>query len=317
MKPLSRAAATVTTAALAASHGLGTAGHAAAPAVTLEAAQADPVAAAEHVLSGSTVRPGGRPVDNISVTARDTTTGEVTASALSYGGVYDLHLPAGSYTLAYQDLGGRFVTFDAPDVLVVDGPSNLPVVTLYRPSPVVVTRPTVHGSPHAGYTLTVSDGEWTADGRAVTLSHSWLLDGEPVAEGATFVVLASHVGHTLTAVVEARAHEAMPTPVLSDDVAVVEAPTTTRVTRSLAQRTRKGSKVRVSARVTSAHLAPAGVVELVDKGKVLASRRLQEGAATLVAKGLSAGRHKLVVRYRGDAVAAPSRATTKVAVPRR
>lgn len=72
------------------------------------------------------------------------------------------------------------------------------------PGPVVVTPPSVGGTPAVGETLTLSPGVWSGTG-PITLARQWLRDGEAVAgrTGTTYPVGAADAGRVLSCLVTA------------------------------------------------------------------------------------------------------------------
>ncbi len=129
-------------------------------------------------VSGWTVDPDGWEIDGIQVVATHALTGEVAASALSYGGEYELWVPAGAYSVTYSREG--YVT--RTRTLVVAGNRSLDDVTMLRVAPQPVTLPEIQGTARVGSVLVADPGTW--DVEDATLTWQWLVDGRPVA-GAT------------------------------------------------------------------------------------------------------------------------------------
>lgn len=67
-----------------------------------------------------------------------------------------------------------------------------------------------------------------------------------------------------------------------------------------------GRTVRVVVRVAAVGLSPAGRVNVYDNGRLVARPRLTDGVARFALRLGRAGRHTLVVRYRGTRCLAPS-----------
>lgn len=260
------------------------------------------VVAAEYVVSGTVQRANGKLLENISVTATHAATGEVAASALTYGGAYDLHLPAGSYVLAFADLGGYYAPHELAEPLAVLEDVQLPVETMYRPAVLQITAPVITGTPTLGSTLTVGDGAWAQDDRQLSFRRVWLLDGTEVAQGRTLVVDTSHLGRTLTAQVTVSATGSYPATGQAQDVAVPKVATRTSIVR-----TRLAERRTAVVRVSAVGLVPGGKVTVTEQGRVLGSARLERGKAVVTLKRLRPGKHALVARYAGSALTKPSK----------
>lgn len=152
------------------------------------AASQQRVMLATAAATGFTRSHDGTPLDNVAVVAADPATGEAVASALSYGGEYTLHLPAGTYDLTYSLADHE----THRSRLSVGEDLLLPDVVLLREAPQALSAPTVTGTARVGRVLEVDPGTWDVD--ELTYRYQWRLDGSPLA-GATAPWLRVHPRH--------------------------------------------------------------------------------------------------------------------------
>ena len=165
MKHVRRSAAGLAVAAVTASlTGAGIAqATASAPAPASPSVHVGTRAVAENVVvHGSVIDPGGAALDNVSVEARSVTAPTVVvASAITYGGDYDLYVPVGKYLLTYSDLSEVYGTLIRP-ALNVAGNRTLDTVRMLFPAPRAVVAPSVKGAARAGNTLAPSPASGTS-----------------------------------------------------------------------------------------------------------------------------------------------------------
>ena len=208
MKHVRRSAAGLAVAAVTASlTGVGIAqATASAPAPASPSVHVGTRAVAENVVvHGSVIDPGGAALDNVSVEARSVTAPTVVvASAITYGGDYDLYVPVGKYLLTYSDLSEVYGTLIRP-ALNVAGNRTLDTVRMLFPAPRAVVAPSVKGAARAGNTLRAVPGKWDVEG--VELAYEWKVNGVAVAAGSTFPLSAKHVGANVSLTVIANAKE--------------------------------------------------------------------------------------------------------------
>lgn len=76
---------------------------------------------------------------------------------------------------------------------------------MVRREPANTTAPVVSGTPAVGQMLSCADGSWTGIGK-LEYTQQWLRDGAPIAgaSGATYVVQAADLGHSLSCEVTAK-----------------------------------------------------------------------------------------------------------------
>lgn len=237
----------------------------------------------------------------------------------------------GSTTVAIQSIAEDHTTARSYTVDVIEGDDTTPVTPTPTPTtpttptptdvtptpanaPVATTAPVIAGQAMAGRRLQTTTGTW--DVAHADLRLQWLADGVPVdgATGTTYQVGKADVGKRLSVRVTATAAGRAP--------GVVDSATTEPVRRG-ASRTvvdtgrrfvESGRAVRVVVRVAAVGLSPSGRVSVYDDGRLVARPRLADGVARFALRLEGAGRHTLVVRYRGTSWLAPSRDRATVRV---
>lgn len=167
------------------------------------------------------------------------------------------------------------------------------------------SAPEISGSALPGQTLKVTAPAATPS--EATASYAWLRDGAPIAgaAGPTYVLQSRDVGHHIAARVTLSAPHWAPVSGLARHGLVRTVP---RLTPQVATR---GSTATVSVRVATPGLSGArGTIRVYEHHRLLDSVGVTDHRARFRLRHLSAGRHHLVLRYRGPG--AQTAASTQV-----
>ena len=163
-----------------------------------------PPPAPHHVISGTVTTADGKLVDNVSVEAYSGKTKVPTASAITYGGEYELEVPEGPYTFLYHDLSGKLLDKHVTKALTVKADVTLPATVLYYPAPTLVKAPTIGGySAGRVFIATVGGDKWSSV--PVERTINWYRDGKRVAGGSEYRLTPEDLISKLTATVTVRA----------------------------------------------------------------------------------------------------------------
>lgn len=238
-------------------------------------------AAPGTAITGRLVDPDGRPADNVEVQALPVGGGAPVASAISYGGRFELLVPTGTWRVVGTDLThpARFAPLTAGTVEVGAGVvRRLGELALSWRAPEVLRVPQVAGVAKVGRTLTVDTGTW--DHRDLSFEVVWLRGSAVVGRGRKYRVGWADAGAALRARVTASA----PATAASR---VATAPVRVRTVRLAATGSHAGRKVVVKVRakgaqrldvevrrgsrvVATASAAPRAVVRVAGPAKRLA-----------------------------------------------
>ena len=267
---------------------------------------------------GTVVDHEGAPVDDIDVEAYTLgSTARLVSSSITYGGAYDLDVPAGTYRLVLTDLDARYVSRTLPKVKVA-GDLDLAPVTMLLPAAHAVTLPTVVGVARAGRVLQATPGTWDLPGTAI--HYSWTADGTTVSSGPTFTPGAKQVGASVRAVVTATV------PGHARAVVATQAVKVARYDARLAPvvKVGKDKRVTVSLRASSPGSLRGGKVQFAEvtndsgHGVLAHSRAITVTGATWSGSWTTArarkGLHTYVVTYSGSATVAKASAQAQTRV---
>lgn len=175
--------------------------------------------------------------------------------------------------------------------------------------PAPLSPPVVSGAPVAGTTVTAAPGTWT--GPAVPLAYTWLVDGAPVAGGASYTLSDGDVGKALSVRVAPAAGAF--TPIVRDSTAVTMVARTSATTITKAPRkVTRGDTPTIRVRVTVAGLRKfVGRVKIYDGPRSVRTVKLRRGdkgrLEITLERVTKPGRHPLTARYSGTSGVATSR----------
>ena len=278
-------------------------------------------------VSGQVAGPDGNLVDNVAVSAyplenddvdaADNTGGgtEPAASALTYGGSYDLELATGTYRLVFTDLADRYAPAEV--VVAVDAASGdltLDLVTLAWPSATNTAAPSFTGVAWPGRWLQADPGSWDFPGNVtedqVTYTYQWLRDGEVVGAGPRYKVTGRDMRRTVAVQVTATIDDDATTGPTQPGVAVSEGVRVAKAeadVRTWARTLGKSNKVRVVVKVATPNKAASGAVTLSVDGKKVAVKEVSgKQKKVTFTHPMLAGQHTIRVRYTGDTATAPA-----------
>ncbi|MDZ5663825.1 Ig-like domain repeat protein [Nocardioides sp. zg-1308] len=164
------------------------------------------------------------------------------------------------------------------------------------------TPPSVTGTPSVGQTLKAAPGTWSQP--SPTFRYQWLRTGAaiPGATSSTYRLMPEDAGKDVSVVVSATKTGFADGAAAS--AAVPVARMTSTVSGSLkADRVKVGKKAKITVTLSvSGMAAPNGTVQVLDKGKKVASFTMapvHKGKKTLTLAKLKKGKHKLQVVYLG------------------
>ncbi|MFZ5848528.1 Ig-like domain-containing protein [Nocardioides pakistanensis] len=293
--------------ALVAAFGLAAPTTAAVPADTDAVTAPAASATTTYTISGRTLAADGTKVHYVDVAAIDPTTGEREASAISYGGHYELVVEPGSYLIQYRDLDNRFVGLPTALLPVtVKADVKLPVVKVVRRAPASLASAALGGAKHPNGVIVFSPGVWARTPQSVT--YQWTRNGQPIkgATGSTYRVLPGDVGDRIAA-------KAVVSWGAGYEPATLTAPAV-RIGKGDAKVTAKpnsrsvavGKRAVVTVRVAAAdNRRPVGKVLVKSGARTLGKatlRAAKRGVVRVVLPKLSAGSYRLTVTYSGSGV---------------
>ncbi len=265
---------------------------------------------------------GTAPTTTLGVTSKPSATASLTftaTDALSGVAATTYRVDGGDWQTADGDpvlvsgFGDHTVDYSSTDEAGNPEPMQHTTLTLTDVDTITaVAAPQVTGAPTVGSQLTSTTGAWTPQG--LTFASQWLRDGSKIA-GATassYTVRGADLGHRLSVQVTASKAGLAPASSTSAETAAVTRARST--VKGAVGRTEvaNGSSVAVRATVTAA-VVPAGRVEALVDGRVVATMRLHGGRASTTVSLHGRGKHVIEVRYRGSLLVAPS-ASPKVRV---
>ncbi|MDN4163154.1 carboxypeptidase regulatory-like domain-containing protein [Nocardioides abyssi] len=178
-------------------------------------------------------------------------------------------------------------------------------------SPVAVTQgPRVTGKARVGARLTASAGTFSPGD--ATASYQWLRDGRavPGATAGSYRVTADDLGSRIGVRVTYTHPTRATTQRATSLGALVKAAPKLRLVSSARGRTAVLRLV-----VTAPGTDPTGRVRVLERGRVVATGRLQDGRVRLVVRKLSDGMHAFTVKYAGDRLTASGQRTARIGIP--
>lgn len=217
-----------------------------------------------------------------------------------------------TYTLTVADLGkeislratGRKAGFQ--DVVAS---SNVVIVTAGGALQATV-QPTITGTVKVGGTLQVTPGTWSQP--TPIFKYQWLRTGAPIpnATAATYRLTPEDAGKNISATVLASKSGFADGSASAVAVAVPKMVSTTTATMS-ATRIKPGTRAKVGITVAVPGVTgPVGVLKVMDRTKVLKKVTLvtaKNGKITVKLPKLKKGKHRILVKYLGDATTQGSR----------
>ena len=205
------------------------------------------------------------------------------------------------YTVRAADVGKPVtVVFTGTKAGFAEGTgTSEPVTAVLGDAPTSTSAPVISGTAAPGETVSVSDGDWSADGLA--FSYQWFLDGTLIqsATASSYEVALTDVGGVLTAQVTATRTGFAAGMAEATGVEVAKLATAVKVQAKPKKLTAKGGKLLV--KVSAAGFTPDGKVTLKDGGKKIGKPvTLKKGKAVFSLKKLKKGKHSFVVTYVGS-----------------
>ncbi len=233
-------------------------------------------------LTGWTLDLDGYQLDDVTVTATDVATGRTVASALSYGGEYELWVPIGIYDLSYERDGY------APSTrrVTVLASQYLEDVTMLLPAPTATVAPSFGSRARVGDSVVADPGTWTLDG--LTLRYQWRADGValPGATDDRLRVTPRLVRSELTVTVSASRVGHARGSATSDPVVVTPA----RLGLELATPRRSAGRWRVPFALSGPAWLDADGTVTFCTGRACIDARVTDGAGTATLPGARHGR---------------------------
>lgn len=168
--------------------------------------------------------------------------------------------------------------------------------------------PQVGGTPVYGATLLATSGSWNTKG--LSYAYQWTRDGKPIggATAPSYRVGKADIGHRVAVTVTASKPGLGPVSVSSRAVGPVQKAGASVSVRASKASVKKGGKVRLSIRVSSAAATPSGRVRIYENGRLRASvKLLSTGAVSYGLRLKAKGKRKIQVVYTGSAVLKPAR----------
>ncbi|RYB96360.1 hypothetical protein EUA06_01950 [Nocardioides glacieisoli] len=171
-------------------------------------------------------------------------------------------------------------------------------------------QPSITGDAISGGTLRVSPGTWSQP--SPTLKYQWLRSGAPIpgATGTTYRVTPEDAGKNIGVTVLASKTGFSDGSANAVAVAIPKLKSTTAATLS-ATRIKPGTRAKVGITVTVPGVkGPVGVLKIMDRTKVLKTLTLvtaKNGKITFKLPKLKKGKHRILVKYLGDATTEGSR----------
>jgi len=283
------------------------------------AASFSTTAAATYLVHGEVDGADDSPLDDVEVEAWAPGGDEPAASALTYGGTYDLWLPAGSYEVRFHDPDGRAhdATYPGTVTLAEDAPetTDLDVVHLTLGTATCTTAPALTGGHRVGQTLHASTGTWHP-GSGLAFGYTWRVGDTVVGTTSSLTLQPAWVGRTVRVTVEAEG--AFWSTGTGTSGRVTVAPALTHLdaagpVRAVPRGHAFGLRVRLSGGADS---VPSGLVVATENSHRVGATTLARPDGTLRVGALRVGRHTLRVTWSGTRAEAPSSDTVTVRVTR-
>jgi hypothetical protein len=274
-----------------------------------------------YTVMGGVWGPSGSQTDNIKVEARDSA-GTIQSTSLSYGGMINLFLAAGTYQLTYTAPDPEIVvehrTLVVQDTGDPDSPqfTNENVRLRYVPAR-ATTAPTLSGVSKVGGELVATTGSWDQPG--MTFRFNWLRAGRSIFPGGTasarYRLTVHDVGRRVSVSVIASAPDGSRYPGVAASARrrVAKAASSTHASLARGGGARRTLQVTVRSRPVT---AVGGRVAVAAHHRAIASARLRHGRATVKLPHLSRGHHTLTVSYPGSKALGTSRARLVVRIGR-
>ena len=227
-----------------------------------------------------------------------------TTYAWKRGGTAIAGATMSTYVLTADDVARQITVVATGDngTTPTDSTSQ-PVTPTKGAAPTASAPPKISGTPRTGSTLTVSSGTWT--GAPPTYSYQWYRSrargAAPIAGATTssYRPVAADAGRSLLVLVTASTAGYEPGYAVSDVAPVPQLVSTVRA--SLVAKTVPAAKsARLRLALAAAGGSFAGKVDILDKGRKIATRSVRAGGATVRLPRLAPGSHLLTVVFRGD-----------------
>ncbi|GGO69576.1 carboxypeptidase regulatory-like domain-containing protein [Nocardioides deserti] len=188
--------------------------------------------------------------------------------------------------------------------------TSLPTAAVADRPVTVVGGPTVRGKARVG-ALLVADAGSSVPGDA-TATYQWLRDGRAIAgaTGGTYRVTTDDLGRRIGVRVTYTHPTRATTQRTASLGALVKATPRLRLAKNA-----NGRKAVLRLVVTATGADPTGRVRVLERGRVVATGRLQDGRVRLVVKKLTDGMHAFTVKYAGDRLTASGQRKVRVSIP--
>lgn len=188
--------------------------------------------------------------------------------------------------------------------------TSLPTAAVADSPVTVVGGPSVTGKARLGAQL-VADAGSSVPGDA-TATYQWLRDGRDIAgaTGDTYRVTTDDLGRRIGV----RVTYSHPTRATTQRTASLGALAKATPRLRLAKNA-NGRKAVLRLVVTATGADPTGRVRVLERGRVVATGRLQDGRVRLVVTRLTDGMHAFAVRYAGDRLTASGQKKVRVSIP--
>jgi hypothetical protein len=171
-------------------------------------------------------------------------------------------------------------------------------------------QPTITGTPESGSTLKVSPGTWSQP--SPTFKYQWLRTGAPIpnATSTSYRLTPEDAGKDISVTVLASKAGFADGSATAVSVSVPKLKSTTTATLS-ATRIKPGKRVKVGITIAVPGVkGPVGTIKVMDRTKVLKTKYLvtaKNGKLTIKLPKLKKGKHRIRVKYLGDATTQGSR----------
>jgi hypothetical protein len=217
-----------------------------------------------------------------------------------------------NYTLTVTDLGKEIAlraTGKKAGFLDSIGVSNVIVATAGGALQATV-QPVITGTAASGNTLKVTPGTWSQP--SPSFKYQWLRNGAPIpsATGTSYRLTPEDAGKNVAVTVLATKVGFTDGSANAAAVAIAKLRSTTTATLS-ATRVKPGKRVKVGITVAVPGVkGPVGVIKIMDRTKVLKTLTLvtaKNGKITFKLPKLKKGKHRILVKYLGDATTQGSR----------
>jgi hypothetical protein len=217
-----------------------------------------------------------------------------------------------NYTLTVTDLGKEIAlraTGKKAGFLDSIGVSNVIVATAGGALQATV-QPVITGTAASGNTLKVTPGTWSQS--SPSFKYQWLRNGAPIpsATGTSYRLTPEDAGKNVGVTVLATKSGFADGSANAAAVAIAKLKSTTTATLS-ATRIKPGQRAKVGITVAVPGVkGPVGVIKIMDRTKVLKKLTLvtaKNGKITFKLPKLKKGKHRILVKYLGDATTQGSR----------